>query len=197
MYQKQSLLECIDATEILNGWQSRDKSKSNDFFVAAYQDIYSIVQAMLEKKQPHGTLFSQSTATELTHEAILKLNKWRNDETPFTHRKEFVDYVRCSVWHLLFADHESSQQKEHKKKDYADVEQLKAVTHLPDYSLSRDLYVVLTTLRSRYPEQADAFEYKHFAAASNKDIALMQNVSERTVNNRLLFATNYLRKALS
>ncbi|MDD1783377.1 hypothetical protein LRP49_19585 [Enterovibrio sp. ZSDZ35] len=197
MFQKQSLLERIDATEILNGWQSRDKEKSNDFFVAAYQDIYSIVKSMLDKKQPHGTLFSQSSATELTHEAILKLNKWRNDETPFTQRKEFVDYVRCSVWHLLFADHENSQQKEEGKKEYADVEQLKAVAHLPDYSLSRDLYLVLTTLRSRYPEQADAFEYKHFAAVSNKQIAMLQNVSERTVNNRLLFATNYLRKALA
>ncbi|KXI22256.1 ECF-type sigma factor [Photobacterium sanguinicancri] len=197
MKDKQCLLQAHNATEILAGWQSRDKEKSNAFFITAYQDIYSIIQGLLDKNKPVETIFIQASATELTHEAIVKLNKWRNDETPFTHRKEFVDYVRRSVWHLLFSEHEAKQIKDDKKKDYADIEQLRSTVHIPDLSLSRDLYLVLNKLRERYPSQADAFEYKHFSASTNKEIAMLQNVTERTVNNRLLFATNYLRKALS
>ncbi|KMV29878.1 hypothetical protein AB733_15410 [Photobacterium swingsii] len=197
MKEKQYLLQAHNATELLAGWQSRDKEKTNDFFTTAYQDIYSIIQGLLDKNKPVETIFIQASATELTHEAIIKLNKWRKDETPFTHRKEFIDYVRRSVWHLLFSEHESQQNKQDIKKNYADIEQLRSTVHLPDLSLSHDLYLVLSKLRDRYPSQAEAFEYKHFSASTNKEIAQLQNVTERTVNNRLLFATNYLRKALS
>ncbi|MGF1723108.1 ECF-type sigma factor [Photobacterium nomapromontoriensis] len=187
----------LDTEHLFQGWQSRDKSQSDAFFTAAYRDIYTIVENLRRQQDPSKTLLRHASTTELTHEAIVKLNRWRHDETPITQRKEFIDYVRCSVWHLLFADQDQYQQRLSHKERYFALQQENERESLPDYFLNHDLHNALLSLRDRYPNEAEVFEYKHFSDIGNSAIAEILNVSERTVNNRLLFATNYLRKKLA
>lgn len=192
------LTERDDATQLLEGWRSRDKKAEQLFFAAAYEDIKAIVRRLREKNDPSKTILCDASVTELSHEAILKLNRWRNDETPFTHRKEFIEYVRRSVWHLLFADPgEMAKRQEYKLAYLSQLNDTQDDSITPDMSQSHDLHKALLELRNRYPEQAEVFEYKHFAAVTNKEIATLLKVSERTVNNRLQFATHFLKKSLT
>ncbi|MDO6677077.1 ECF-type sigma factor [Shewanella sp. 4_MG-2023] len=187
----------LDDSELLQGWQSRNKLQSDAFFTAAYDDIYRIVENLRRYHAPARTLLHSAGTTELTHEAILKLNRWRQDETPLSQRKDFLDYVRCSVWHLLFAKNEYQQAREHLKADYYLSQNSKTQSFSPNFQLNHDLQAALKSLKERHPKEAQAFEYKHFSACSNREIAEVLEISERTVNSRIKFATDHLRMLLA
>lgn len=59
-----------------------------------------------------------------------------------------------------------------------------------------DLHEALKELADLEPEQAEAIELSHFGGCTNKEIAELLDLSERTVNNRLRMAREWLRKKL-
>jgi len=193
-----SIKELDNATELLIGWQNRDKNKSKEFLEYAYHDIRAIVAKYLQKQKPNETILQNASVTELANESIVKLHRWRNDELPFESRKEFFEYIRVSVWHLLFGKpHQSLINKQTSKKAFLQAEITEIVGHQPNWDENIDLFHSLELLRESYPRQSDVFELKNFAMISHQQIADMLSISTRTVDNDLKFAIVWLRSKLT
>jgi len=193
-----SIKNLDNATELLIGWQNRDKSKSSEFLEHAYQDIRVIVSKYLDKQTPNETILHDASVTELANECIVKLHHWRNDEQPFESRKEFFDYVRVSVWHLLFGKpHPSLVKKQQSKREFLQSEITQVIGHQPNWDQNLDLLKALELLQTNHPRQAEVFELKNFAVVSHQQIAGMLSLSSRTVDNDLKFATVWLRSKLT
>ena len=192
-----SIKELDNATELLIGWQNRDASKSKEFLEYAYQDIRAIVAKYLQKKQPNETILHDASITELASESIIKLHRWRNDELPFESRHDFFDYIRVSVWHLLFGKpHQSFVNKQQSKREYLASEITQVTGHQPNWDESIDLVNALDLLRENHPRQSEVFELKNFAMISHQQIADMLSISTRTADNDLKFAVTWLRAKL-
>lgn len=195
---KVSIKELSNATELLVGWQNRDKDKSNEFLTYAYQDIRAIVEKYLRHHRPNETMLHDGSITELASESVVKLHRWRNDEQPFESRQEFFDYVRVSVWHLLFGKpHQSLVNRQKAKSEYLHSQLTDTDELLPNWTENLMLSSALEQLQSAYPRQADVFELKNFAMVSHQQIADMLTLSPRTVDSDLKFATVWLRAKLS
>lgn len=193
-----SIRELDNATELLIGWQCRDKHKSQEFLEYAYHDIRIIVAQYLSKKQPNETILYDASVTELASESVVKLHRWRNDEQPFESRHDFFDYIRVSVWHLLFGKpHQSFVNKQQSKREFLQSEITQIVGHQPSWDENVDLSKALEMLQENHPRQADVFELKYFAMVSIQQIADMLSISTRTVDNDLKFSTVWLRSKLS
>lgn len=193
-----SIKSLDNATELLIGWQNRDKSKSSEFLEYAYQDIRAIVEKYLKQQNPNETILQDSSVTELSHECIVKLHRWRNDEQPFENRQAFFDYVRVSVWHLLFGKpHQSLVNKQQAKHDFLHLQITEETEYLPNWAENLTLAHILEQLQQSYPRQAEVFELKHFAMVPHQQIADMLSLSSRTVDNDLKFATVWLRSKLT
>ncbi|NKF49044.1 sigma-70 family RNA polymerase sigma factor [Shewanella sp. WXL01] len=193
-----SIRELANATELLQGWQSRDKSQSAEFLTYAYQDIRAIVERYLSQHQPNQTLLHDASITELASESVVKLHRWRNDEQPFASRQEFFDYVRVSVWHLLFGKpHQSMVNKQQAKHEFLHQQLDETEVELPNWTENLNLSAALELLQQAHPRQAEVFELKHFAMVSHQQVADMLELSPRTVDNDLKFATVWLRAKLS
>lgn len=193
-----SIKELDNATELLIGWQNRDKSKSKEFLEHAYHDIRAIVAKYLQKQQPNETILHNASVTELASESIVKLHRWRNDELPFENRKEFFEYIRVSVWHLLFGKpHQSLINQQQSKREFLQAEITQAVGHQPNWDENIDLFNTLELLQESYPRQSDVFELKNFAMISHQQIADMLSISTRTVDSDLKFSVVWLRSKLA
>ncbi len=193
-----SIKNLDNATELLIGWQNRDKNKSSEFLEHAYQDIRTIIGKYLDKQTPNETILQDASVTELANECIVKLHYWRNDDQPFAGRKEFFDYVRVSVWHLLFGKpHSSLVKKQQSKRDFFQSEITQVIGHQPNWDQNLDLLKALELLQENHPRQSEVFELKHFAVVSHHQIADMLSLSPRTVDNDLKFATVWLRSKLT
>lgn len=192
-----SIKELSNATELLVGWQNRDTAMSKEFLTFAYQDIRTIVERYLHHHRPHETLLYEASVTELSNESVIKLHRWRNDEQPFEHRQEFFEYVRVSVWHLLFGKpHQSLINKQNAKSNYLGYQLEGSDEILPNWTENLTLSDALEQLQLAYPRQADVFELKNFAMVSHRQIADMLSLSPRTVDSDLKFATVWLRTKL-
>ncbi|QDE31295.1 hypothetical protein FH971_10080 [Shewanella polaris] len=193
-----SIRELNNATELLVGWQNRDKHQSEEFLTYAYQDIRAIVEKYLSKHQPNETILHDASITELANESVVKLHRWRNDEQPFESRQHFFDYVRVSVWHLLFGKpHKSLVEHQQAKYDFLHSQLLDSEIVLPNWTESLALSSALELLQQSHPRQAEVFELKNFAMVSHQQIADMLALSSRTVDNDLKFATVWLRAKLT
>ena len=192
-----SIKELDNATELLLGWQNRDETKSKEFLECAYQDIRAIVTKYLKKNRPNETILYDASVTELANESVVKLHRWRNDELPFESRHDFFDYIRVSVWHLLFGKpHQSFLNKQKLKEEFIQSDITLMVEHLPNWDENIDLLNSMELLRDNHPRQSDVFELKNFAMVSHNQIADMLSISTRTVDNDLKFATTWLRSKL-
>ncbi|MDO6774822.1 ECF-type sigma factor [Shewanella sp. 3_MG-2023] len=193
-----SIRELSNATELLVGWQNRDKHQSKEFLTYAYQDIRLIVEKYLSQHRPNETLLHDASITELANESVVKLHRWRNDEQPFENRKDFFDYVRVSVWHLLFGKPHQSLVNQHKaKQEYLHSQLMDSEVLLPNWTENLSLSSALELLQQFHPRQADVFELKNFAMVSHQQVADMLGLSPRTVDNDLKFATVWLRAKLT
>ncbi|MBW8191950.1 hypothetical protein K0504_12965 [Neiella marina] len=194
-----SLNEVEHATQLLLRWQSRDKNASKELIEHAYQDVRSIISRLIQSRRPTETLLQDSSVTELANESIVKLYKWRNDETPIENRREFFEYVRISVWHLLFGKphHQVALENENKQAALREFQQLLPQALNYQFESNHDLYCALEELRQHYPRQFQVFEFKHFAFVANYQIADLLDISPRTVDNDVRFAAAWLKKRLS
>ncbi|CAH0526223.1 sigma-70 family RNA polymerase sigma factor [Vibrio hippocampi] len=192
-----SIKDLDDATQLLLAWQSRDQQKSKEFLSYAYQDIRNIVSKYKQQHSPNETLLHDASITELASEAFVKLHRWRNDEQPFENRKQFFDYVRVSVWHLLFGQpHQAMVNRQQAKKSYLKQQMTELVGHQQQWDQNMDLSKALELLQQKYPLQSEVFELKHFAMVSQAQIAEILEISPRTVDNYLRFSTVWLRTKL-
>ncbi|MGX9463003.1 sigma-70 family RNA polymerase sigma factor [Shewanella sp. A14] len=193
-----SIRELTNATELLVGWQNRDKHQSEEFLTYAYQDIRAIVEKYLSQHRPNETILHDASVTELANESVVKLHRWRNDEQPFENRQHFFDYVRVSVWHLLFGKpHQSVVNHQQAKHKFLHSQLNDAEMMLPNWTENLALSSALELLQLSHPRQADVFELKNFAMVSHQQIADMLGLSSRTVDNDLKFATVWLRAKLT
>nr|WP_283104080.1 ECF-type sigma factor [Shewanella gelidimarina] len=193
-----SIRELNNATELLVGWQNRDKDQSEEFLTYAYQDIRAIVGKYLSQHRPNETILHGASITELASESVVKLHRWRNDELPFENRQDFFDYVRVSVWHLLFGKpHQSLINKQKAKYEFLNSQLSDSDVLLPNWTENLALASVLEQLQQTYPRQAEVFELKNFAIVSHQQIADILGLSPRTVDSDLKFATVWLRAKLS
>jgi len=158
-----SIKNLDNATELLIGWQNRDKTKSSDFLEHAYQGIRAIITKYLDKKSPNEIILQYVSVTELTNECLVKLHYWRNDEQPFEGRKKFFDYVRVSVWHLLFGKPPPSLvKKQLSKREFLQQDITQVVDSLPNCVQSIDLLKTLKLLKENNPKQSEIFELIDF-----------------------------------
>jgi len=193
-----SIRELSNATELLVGWQNRDKHQSEEFLTYAYQDIRSIVEKYLSQHRPNETILHDASITELANESVVKLHRWRNDEQPFENRQDFFDYVRVSVWHLLFGKpHQSLVNQQKAKQEYLHSQLMDSEVSLPNWTENISLSSALELLQHSHPRQADVFELKNFAMVTHQQVADMLGLSPRTVDNDLKFATVWLRAKLT
>lgn len=193
-----SIKDLDNATELLLGWQDRDLTKSKEFLEYAYQDIRAIVAKYLKNNQPNETILYDASVTELANESVVKLHRWRNDEMPFESRHEFFDYIRVSVWHLLFGKpHQSFLNKQQLKQEFFQSDITLFKEHLPNWDVNIDLLNTLELLRESHPRQSDVFELKNFAMLSHQQIADMLSISTRTADNDLKFSIVWLRSKLA
>ncbi len=195
---KVSLYDIEHATRLLMGWQSRDKDASQELFHHVYDDIKAVIANLMRTQRPTDTLLRESSVTELANESIVKLHRWRHDETPMESRRDFFEYVRVSVWHLLFGKpHHCLDKVSTSEQLLEQVQEAIPAEFSSQHELNRDLYIALEEMRSRYPRQFEVFELKHFSTASITEIADLKGVSKRTVDNDLKFAQVWLQKKLS
>jgi len=193
-----SLQDIEHATQLLIGWQSRDKQASQELFKHVYADIKAVVAKLTQTKRPTDTLLQDSSVTELANESVIKLHRWRQDEVPMESRRDFFEYVRVSVWHLLFGlpHYKLADGDEEKTQLIEQVDEAMPASFSSQHELNRDLYLALEEMRERYPRQYEVFEMKHFTITNNSQIAELLDISKRTVDNDLKFAQVWLQKRL-
>jgi RNA polymerase sigma factor (TIGR02999 family) len=152
----------------------------------ALQGLFSRVYGELKviaRKQRAGAHAATLNTTALVHEAYLKL--WHPDGRPLQGRVHFFALAAKAMRQIVM-DHARAKLTGKRGRDEIDFVELDVAFDISDGKLSpEELLVVdraLTELERAEPSLAELVELRYFAGLSLPDIALLREVSARTLN---------------
>ena len=179
----------IQVTLLLNRWQEGDQEALDQLIPEVYQQLRELASAQLSRNNKNSI-----QCTELVSEAYIRLIDvttvdWKNRTHFFsmaarTMRRVLVDKFRKSNAYKRGNNQTLLTLKEEiisNSKQTIDLD---------------DLEQALIKLENLDPQQADTVTLKFFGGLSNKEIASIQSVSERTVNRNWSVARLWLYREL-
>lgn len=174
-----------DITRILQAVDQR-KEVSEDMVALVYQELRQLAAARMARESAGQTL----QATALVHEAWLRLfnghaGVWQN-------RAHFFGAAAQTMRHILI---ERARRKMSAKRgnraEHVCIEDVDIAQTMPD---ERVLLIndALDRLRREDPELAQVVVLKFFGGLTNVEVAEVLGVTDRTVQNKWVFARAWL-----
>lgn len=175
-----------DATQILKEWNEGDKDAPARLMPLVYEELRRLGAAYLRNERPDHTL----GATALVHEAYLRLVDqnavgWENS----LHFRA----VAARAMRQVLVEHARARNAEKRggklQKIYLD--ETKELSQDKDPDLV-ELDEVLQSFASTYPRESEVVELKFFGGLKETEIAVLLDVSIKTVSRDWTFAKLWL-----
>jgi RNA polymerase sigma factor (TIGR02999 family) len=165
---------------------SGERDPSVDAAVTAlYDELRAVAARHLRMERSDHTL--QPTA--LVHEAYLRLSK--QDDLRWENRLHFLNIAAAQIRRIL-VDHARSRGRQKRGGDRVRVTLSEDIA-APDAEFDViELDEALNRLDASSPEDRQIVELKFFGGLTEREIAAVLEISERTVRRRWLFARTWL-----
>lgn len=186
--------------ELIKGWQNKESKATKILMEIAYQKIKELSLKHRKKlpKNANTAILSQS-ATDLTHDVYIRLV---NSEStlPIDTLREFYQYLNAAVRNAFIDSQRKLIETKSRNIDNTRLTSKSALeqkaTPIEDTLDIMSLAHQIEELSKEFPRQAESLELRYFAQRSNKEIARLQEVSLRTVENDLRFSKSWLKLRL-
>lgn len=168
--------------KILENSIGEEKPVSGDLLPLIYDELRSLAARKLMKGQPPQTI----QATALVHEAWMRLGG--DEEKSWNDRAHFFRTAALAMRNILVdRARRKAAQKHGANAEYIQIDELPVAVRSQD---ERVLLVneVLERLETEHPERAQVVSLKFFGGLTNKEIAAMNGVTERTIERYWAFA---------
>ncbi len=171
-----------ELTKILESAIGGGRSASAELLPLVYDELRNLARKRLSKEDPGQTL----QATALVHEAWISLSG--NEERSWSDRSHFFRAAAQAMRHILVdRARAKARLKRGAKPEIIDIEGL----DIADTTINERVLLVdemMTRLEQTDPESVRVITLKFFGGLSNKEIAAMDGVAERTVERYWAFA---------
>lgn len=178
-----------EITQILERVGRSETAASEELLVAVYDDLRRLAQSYFQNERNDHTL----QATALVHEAYIRLVNWKN--VSWQNRAHFFA-IAADVMRKVLIDHARRKNAAKRSGDAICIEQAFNIANETQIDLLL-LENALKALAKRDPRQAKIVELKYFGGLTEKEIAYLLDISERTVKREWAFAKAWLRREMS
>jgi len=175
-----------EVTVILEAVSRGEKTASEELLPRVYEELKQIAVARMARESAGHTL--QPTA--LVHEAWLRLvgddgQSWKN--------RAYFFAAAAEAMRRILVDHarRKSRVRHGGGLERLDVEVLELPEITPDDKILL-IHEALSELEQDHPERARVVVLKYFGGLTNKEVAVMLGVGERSVNRHWLCAKQWL-----
>jgi RNA polymerase sigma factor (TIGR02999 family) len=175
-----------DLRKILENTTSSDPAVSDDVLPLVYDELRSLAARHMQRQEPGQTL----QATALVHEAWLRLAK--ENSQLWSDRDHFFRAAAQAMRHILVDRARAKRRiKRGENAHKIDIHSLELANATMD---ERVLLVdeVLEKLEKEEPEVARIVTLRFFGGLTEKEIAAMDRVTERTVRRHWTYAKTRL-----
>jgi len=185
---------------LIQGWQNKEPKATQVLMGIAYQKIKELSLMHREKipDDANTAILSQS-ATDLAHDVYIRLVNAESTLSIDTLR-EFYQYINAAVRNAFIDNHRKLVETKSRNLDNTRLTSKSALAQeATPFENSLDIMSLahhIEELSKDFPRQAESLELRYFAQRSNKEIARMQDVSLRTIENDLRFAKAWLKQKL-
>lgn len=182
-----------DATDLLSAASKGNHRAAAQLMPLIYEELREIARRQLAKRGPGDAITLQPTA--VVHEVFLRLV---DRKTADVHsRTHFYALAAVAVRHVLI-DHVRGRRRAKRGGDWRRISLADAVAVTCNSEVDLlALDEVLSKLAELDERAAKVVELRFFAGLTEKDVADILDISERTVRNDWSMARAWLRCALS
>lgn len=181
--------EPVEITRLLEAWRAGEPAAEEQLFDALHGELRALAAKAMRSERPDHTL----QPTELVHEAYLRLGP---DASDWKDRAHFLS-VAGRVMRRILIDH--ARAKATAKRGGGAVRVTLDPHAVPGASPDLDLAILdraMDALNRLDQRKARFLEMRYFAGLSNREIATVSEVSERTVKRELQLARAWLRREI-
>ena len=171
---------------MLDTASGRDLHVSEELLPLVYDELRNLASKHMSGQEPGHTL----QATALVHEAWLRLSA--NGSQGWNDRAHFFRTAALAMRQILVnrAQAKASLKRRMDRKPL-DIESLEVADTSPDERIL-EVDEALSTLESENPDSARIVTLKFFGGLTNKEIAAMDEVTERTIERKWAYARGRL-----
>lgn len=173
-----------ELTRILQASSGNSSLVSAELLPLVYDELRNVAKRMMSKGAVQNTL----QATALVHEAWIKLSG--NEERIWNDRTQFFRTAAQAMRHIL-VDRARAKMSLKRGSNVDMVHIHAADLDVADTSMDERVLMVdemLTRLEEEDPDSARVISLKFFGGLTNKEVAAMDGVAERTVERQWAFA---------
>jgi RNA polymerase sigma factor (TIGR02999 family) len=187
----QSIPAGSDVTQILQAWSEGDETAPTRLIPVVYAELRRLAGNYLRRERPDHTL----QATALVHEAYLKLV----DEKRVTWKNHaHFCGIAARLMRQILMEHARAHNAEKRggklEKLYLEETRHLSQERAPDLIALDD---ALKTFATAHPRESEVVELKFFGGLDAREIAVVLNVSAKTVSRDWNFAKVWLLRQLS
>jgi RNA polymerase sigma factor (TIGR02999 family) len=174
-----------EITQVLQAVEQRE-AVSEELMAQVYQELRRIAAARMARESAGQTL----QATALVHEAWLRL--FNSNASGWQNRAHFFAAAALAMRRILIERaRRKMSAKRGERAEHVSIEDMDIAQTLPD---ERVLLIdeALERLQKKDPELAQVVVLKFFGGLTNVEVAEILRVTERTVQNKWVFAKAWL-----
>lgn len=186
---------------LIQGWQNKEPKAAQVLFGIAYNKIKELAEKHREKMPDNAnTAMLAQSATDLAHDVYIRLTK-AESTLPIETLREFYSYLNAAVRNAFIDNYRRLVETRSRNPEHTRLTSPDALAQvgkpIDDPSELSSLSLHIEALAKEYPRQAEAVELRYYAQRSNKEIARLQDVSIRTVENDLRFSKAWIKQKLT
>jgi RNA polymerase sigma factor (TIGR02999 family) len=186
--------------ELIKGWQNKEANATQVLFGIAYHKIKELAEKHREKIPDNAnTAILAQSATDLAHDVYIRLSKVEST-LPIETLREFYGYLNATVRNAFIDNYRKLVETRSRNPEHTQLTSASALKQvggaIDDSSELSSMSLHIEILGKEFPRQAETLELRYYAGRSNKEIARLQNISIRTVENDLRFAKAWIKQKL-
>ncbi|QJB70396.1 ECF-type sigma factor [Parasphingorhabdus halotolerans] len=177
----------IDHTDLMANWQSGDRVAGNLLLKDLDRELRIIAYAKLAQESN-----SSLSTGDLINEAVIKISRLKKMQLT---SKAHILAIASRIMRQVLVDH--ARAKKSNKRDH---QKVTLVTNIAEWKLPIELMeldLLLMELKDIHPQRADIVEMRFFGGMSISDIAVVLDISEKTVQRRWASTRAWLQDRLS
>jgi len=162
-----------ELTVLLRAWQAGNQDARNELFAHVNKNMYAIAKNLLRNDRQAKVL----QPTDLVNECVIRMFGLNN--LSWLDRAHFIGATSSTMRRILV---DESRRSSALKRDAIEVTLSTAALGISNQSSAMsDLDSAMSKLSEVSPELLQVVELKFFGGLTNKEVAVVQNVSEATV----------------